>query len=160
LYLKTNAKGLTTISFPFKIIPYIYPINYLPMSARSFKLISILAVSCLFYETGKAQYVTIPDTAFVSWLQNPANGFSACMNGNQMDTTCSAIVNATALLCYAHPIRDLTGVQYFKNITRLDCSNDSLSFIPSFPATVTHINCQVNLLDSLPLLPTNLNDLN
>src|SRR5579871_3923550 len=37
----------------------------------------------------KAQYVTIPDTAFVSWLQN--NGFAGCMSGNQLDTSCNAV---------------------------------------------------------------------
>ncbi len=93
--------------------------------------------SCLFiclmlavFFPAEAQYVTIPDTAFVSWLNN--NGFSQCMTGNQMDTTCSAVLDSTDILCNNVPIRDLTGIQYFKSLDYLNCSNDSLYNIPPF----------------------------
>lgn len=52
-------------------------------------LISILP---LFKIESKAQFVTIPDTNFVNWLN--ANGFSSCMSGNDIDTTCSLILAA------------------------------------------------------------------
>ena len=38
----------------------------------------------------KAQWVTIPDANFVAWLET---NYPSCMNGNQMNTSCSAIVN-------------------------------------------------------------------
>src|SRR5579859_966250 len=79
----------------------------------------------------RAQYVTIPDTAFVSWLQG--NGYAGCMNGNQLDTTCGAVLGATSVVCSNLPIRDLTGVQYFKNLDTLYCSNDSLHNVPTLP---------------------------
>ncbi len=108
---------------------------------------SLLLICCIVFNTCKAQYVTIPDTVFATWLQN--NGFAGCMIGNQLDTTCSAILDSTTLNCFAVPIHNLTGVQYFKNLTYLDCSNDSLYFIPYLPATLTSLKCQFNNLDSL-----------
>ncbi|HWB62430.1 MAG TPA: hypothetical protein VG603_02885, partial [Chitinophagales bacterium] len=117
---------------------------------RAAKYLAIV-FTLFFFNTANAQYVTIPDATFVSWLQS--HGYAGCMNGNQLDTTCSAVVNATTMNCYAVPIRDLTGIQYFKNLTHLDCSNDSLYTIPAFPSTLTNINCDYNKLSSLPTLP-------
>ncbi len=114
--------------------------------------LSALVLGCfLFCDAARAQYVAIPDTAFASWLHS--NGFATCMNGNQLDTTCSVLLNATSLNCNAVPIRDLTGVQYFKNITSLDCSNDSIESIPAFPSMLSSINCDYNRLYSIPALP-------
>ena len=117
----------------------------------------LLTLLLAFSEGINAQYVTIPDTVFVNWLQS--NGYAGCMNGNQLDTTCPAVLNATAMSCYAVPIRDLTGLQYFKNLSTLDCSNDSLYNIPAFPSLLTSINCQYNNLQNLPALPVNLGTL-
>ncbi len=128
--------------------------KFLRSSVFTFTMLTLLFIA----ESAHAQNrVTIPDAAFVSWLQ--ANGYSGCLNGNQLDTTCAAVLNATTLEPFAVPIRDLTGVQYFKNITFLDCSNDSLTFIPSFPAALNNINCQYNQLTTLPALPASLSRL-
>jgi uncharacterized repeat protein (TIGR01451 family) len=106
----------------------------------------------------EAQYVTIPDTAFVSWLNN--NGFSQCMTGNQMDTTCSAVLDSTDILCNNVPIRDLTGIQYFKSLDYLNCSNDSLYNIPPLPSSITTLWCSANNLSALPSLSsTNVDNL-
>src|ERR1035437_1466492 len=68
----------------------------------------------------KTQYVTINDPNFVTWLQG---NYPNCMNGNQMDTTCADIINATSLSLVSNGyISDLTGIQYFINATYLDCS--------------------------------------
>jgi len=104
-----------------------------------------------------SQYVTIPDTAFVSWLN--ANGYSTCLNGNQLDTTCNALLGSEILNCYAVPIRDLTGIQYFKNLYSLDCSNDSLYSLPTLPTNLISLNCQHNHLTALPALPPGLQSL-
>ena len=117
----------------------------------------ICTLLLIIFAAQKAQAqnrVTIPDVAFVTWLQ--ANGYSGCLTGNQLDTTCAAVLNATTLEPFAVPIRDLTGVQYFKNISYLDCSNDSLTFIPAFPPALFNINCQYNQLTTLPALPASL----
>lgn len=107
---------------------------------------------------GKAQYVTLPDTVFAAWLQN--NGFASCINGRQLDTTCAAVVNATGLYIWDNSsLRNLTGIQYFKNLDTLSCQYDSLIYIPSFPSTLTYINVENNYLDSLPPLPAGLTTL-
>ncbi len=118
-------------------------------------VITVLLFGCL--NGIKAQYVTIPDTTFVNWLNT--NGFAGCLNGNQLDTTCSAVTTATSMSCNAVSIRDLTGIQYFKNLTYLDCSNDSIYYIPSLPPLLTSLSCDLNNLVSLPALPASLNEL-
>jgi hypothetical protein len=105
-----------------------------------------------------AQYVTIPDTAFANWLQN--NGFSACMNGNQLDTSCGQVLNADTFAMGAVGIVNLTGIQFFKNLVYLDCSENLITLLPALPPGLTFLSCWENELDSLPLLPTNLKFLN
>ncbi len=63
----------------------------------------------------KAQFVTIQDTSFVTWLQ--ANIPSA-MNANQMDTTSLAVTTRTIVDIHVmqqqnYYITNLTGIQYF-----------------------------------------------
>ncbi len=118
---------------------------------------ALVLIFILSFNSIKAQYVTIPDTSFVSWLN--ANGYASCLNGNQLDTSCPALLSTINLFCYAVPIRDLTGVQYFKNLNELDCSNDSLYSIPALPANLTFLNCEYNNLSNLPPLPATLRDL-
>jgi len=112
---------------------------------------SLLLIGGILFNTCKAQYVTIPDAVFVTWLQN--NGFASCMNGNQMDTTCAALFDSIQINCSNVAIRDLTGVQYFKNLIGLGCAFDSLYTIPALPKSLQLMNCQSNNLTSLPALP-------
>src|SRR5579863_455710 len=112
------------------------------------------ALLFLLASTARAQYVTIPDTTFVNWLNT--NGYASCLNGNQLDTTCSAVTGAFSMDCYAVSIRNLTGLQYFKNLRELTCSYDSLYLIPALPPLLTNIDCSYNNLDSLPALPSGL----
>lgn len=104
----------------------------------------------------KAQWVTIPDTAFVSYLQAT---FPACMNGNLLDTTCSGVVNEAYVFCSHRPIKDLTGIQYFDSLFYLYCSFDSLTSLPALPTSLTFLFCNNNQLNSLPALTGNLTDL-
>ncbi len=139
---------------------FIYLINKCSISYSvlpSKKIFIPLLLIVVFFSTARAQYVTIPDTNFVNWLDT--SGYAACMNGNQMDTTCGAILNAQALYCNAVPIRDLTGVQYFKSLYFLNCASDSLSTLPNLPVTLGFLTCQNNKLGSLPALPGGLTNL-
>ena len=104
----------------------------------------------------KAQhYVTIPDTAFARYLRNT---YPSCMNGNQMDTTCTAITSATTfsnILFYQFV--DLTGIQYFNHLLTLDCSNiNTITTIPKLPPLLTSLNVMDNQLTVLPALPNSL----
>ena len=117
------------------------------------KLPIILLTFLLLFTSIKsaAQFVTIPDVHFVSWLN--ANGFSGCMNGNQMDTTCNAIVNATSLNCYSASISNLSGISHFDHLDTLICQGNQLTSLPALPNTITYLDCQGNQLSSLPTLP-------
>lgn len=120
-----------------------------------------------------AQYVTIPDTNFVNWLNN--NGYSGCMNGNLMDTTCNIVITTQQVNCQNAQIADLTGIQYFDNLISLNCAfnqlttilfplslidldfdNNFVSELPNLPSGIHSIDCHNNLLVSLPDLPNTL----
>jgi len=122
------------------------------------KLFRALAFSLGFFLCSlslHSQWVTIPDTAFVSYLQAT---FPSCMNGNQMDTTCNAIVTAKGVYCSHRPIKDITGIQYFDLLDTLNCSYDSIAAFPNFPATLKWLNCGFsNSVISLPALPAGFN---
>jgi len=118
------------------------------------KIYLFILLAGLLFDTCHAQYVYLPDANFVLWLQ--ANGYSACLNGHSLDTTCSAVMTATSVVCSNTEIADLTGIQYFKALQMLDCSNDSIINIPALPATLTSFNCTNNYLATLPALPAHL----
>ena len=118
------------------------------------KKLCLIFCFCFLARATYAQYVTISDTAFVGWLTN--NGFAACMNDNQLDTTCPAVLNATSITCNITSIQNLDGVQYFKGLTELTCINGKLAIIPSFPSHLMAITCDGNFLHNLPPLPTTL----
>ena len=123
------------------------------------KHLLLILLAFALYMDSSAQYVTIPDVTFATWLRN--NGFSTCMNGNTLDTTCSTVLAAHGLYLGSvdinfQTIHDLTGIQYFKNLDTLEASSDYISIIPSLPAGITYLNLNSNNLSTLPALPTGL----
>ncbi len=116
---------------------------------------------CLWMGTIKAQnYVAIPDTNFVKWLKS--NGYSSCFNinvPNELDTTCSNVVNANSINCSSQKIADLTGIQYFDKLTDLSCYTNNLDSLPPLPPLLTGLSCHTNKLTSLPTLPAGLKTL-
>jgi uncharacterized repeat protein (TIGR01451 family) len=85
-------------------------------------------IVCTVAMSSEAQYVDIPDSLFRSFL---LYRYPGCMNAaGQLDTTCSEIlsveeleVNSVALVC-DYTYQDLTGLQYFKNLRKLNISNN------------------------------------
>jgi uncharacterized repeat protein (TIGR01451 family) len=109
----------------------------------------------------KAQFVNIPDTNFVTYLQQ---NFPLAMNGNLMDTSHVSILNAKSVYCSGLAITNLEGIQYFKSLDSLDCSSNSsfptYQFIyPILPDSLDFFNCSLNNLDSLYNLPSGLRTL-
>lgn len=119
------------------------------------KLIAILLMLLSF--NAKSQYVTIPDSTFAAWLSNK---YPLCMLGNQLDTTCNAILNETTINVFPYNFANLDGIQYFKSLKRLDVSDAWVYHIPSFPPTLEEIEINNNQLDSIPDLPPGLLKLN
>ena len=120
------------------------------------KLFTLLCFFLCLNYGAKAQYVTIPDPQFVSYLQAH---FPTCMNGNQMDTTCAGIISFTYMNCQNNSISDLTGIQYFDNLQTLYCGVNQLTNLPTLPNGLIYLSCPSNLLISLPTLPNNLQTL-
>ena len=123
---------------------------------RFFSLVSV-ATALLFCQTLKAQMVTIPDPNFLIFLQN--SDVAGCLTGNQLDASCSAVVNKTTLDCHNFNISNLTGIQAFVNLHVLDCNTNQLAALPALPAALTILNCTYNQLTALPGLPATLTHL-
>jgi uncharacterized repeat protein (TIGR01451 family) len=121
------------------------------------KTFLLLAFLGLTINTTKAQYVTIPDANFAAWLNL---NYPSCMNGNLMDTTCAGIINATNLVFGNSGIANLSGIEYFINLSYLDCQYNFLTDLPILPNSLDTLNCQGNLLTSLSNLPNSVVDLN
>ncbi len=105
----------------------------------------------------KAQWVTIPDANFVTWLQS---NYPSCMNGNLMNISCSAITTATQMDCSSQNISDLTGIEYFTSLVYLYCDNNQLSNLPTLSNSLIALHCSENQLHSLPNMPSSIDELN
>jgi uncharacterized repeat protein (TIGR01451 family) len=119
--------------------------------------VSIL-ITILFSHNNNAnaQWVTIPDPNFVLFLQE---NYPTCMNGDQMDTACTEIVNESYLSCQYLNIDDLDGIQYFSGLEYLDCDNNNLTYLPELPNLLSALSCSFNQLTSLPELPNSIIDI-
>ncbi len=120
---------------------------------KPLRLLPLLVIFCCLFTTTRAQYVTIPDTAFVSWLQQ---NYPTCMNGNQMDTTCAGIARAFLVNVGSKNISNLYGVQFFDSLTYLDCSRNLLSSLPPLPSKLKQLIAFENTLTTLPPIPDSL----
>lgn len=103
-----------------------------------------------------AMLVTIPDANFRAKLQSL---FPASFVNGQLETTSNQITFAGMLQVNNLNITDLTGIEYFVNLTYLDCSGNQLISMPNLPATITYLDCKKNKLTSLPTLPSGLESL-
>jgi len=115
----------------------------------------LIFLFCFIYGQAGAQFVNIPDTNFHAWLYN--NGYSGCMNGALLDTTCPDVVNTTKIFCDGKNISDITGIQYFDSLDSLFCGSNNLNFLPPLPNGLYRLDCSDNNLTSLPSLPPFLN---
>ncbi len=116
-----------------------------------------LIVCLLLSVFAKSQYVNIPDTSFRKYLISVV---PACFNKQgEMDTTCSGVLNQQFLACSGYSIKDVNGMQYFKNATLLSFTFTQIKKIPKLPSNLTDLGCSFSQLDSLPTLPSTVRDL-
>lgn len=115
-------------------------------------LLALLLMLCLATSL-PAQWITIPDANFATWLQT---NYPACMSGNQMDTTCTALVTANLVNVENKSIADLTGIQYFDSLKLLNCRTNQLTSVPRLPSRLITLQADVNQLTSLPSLPSSM----
>jgi uncharacterized repeat protein (TIGR01451 family) len=112
--------------------------------------LSTFIIFCLQLLPAKAQWVTIPDANFVNYL---TQNYPSCMNGNMMDVNCPQIVYASTLFVENSNISSLAGLEYFINLTDIDCSHNQLTSLPNLPSTLITLNCSFNQLTILPQVP-------
>jgi uncharacterized repeat protein (TIGR01451 family) len=111
----------------------------------------------------KAQsLVTIPDEAFVTWLNNYYPG---AMVGNQLNIDNQDIINTTTLnfltYSYSNYITDFTGLEYFINLTELDLTGTNCNFLPTLTNSLTYFKLGSSSfgLNTLPALPNSIRSL-
>ena len=103
---------------------------------------------------GSAQWVSIPDTNFVNYLQG---AFPSCINGNLLDTNATLLVNpATIFDCRYHQIHDLTGIRYFKTLLNINCENNLLTFLPLLPDSLIGLYARNNDIAYITAFPEKL----
>lgn len=110
--------------------------------------------AALFISTSiNAQTVEILDANFTVFLQT---NFPDCMSGNLLNTDCAAQQPGTEMNLSNLGITDLTGVEYFTNLTQLFCQDNAISILPTLPPNLFILICSNNELMSLPALPESL----
>jgi Leucine-rich repeat (LRR) protein len=101
--------------------------------------------------------VTIPDENFAQFLKEK---YPTCFIGNQLDITNSLITKEDSLSIDSLYIQNYSGLEYFKNLTFLDCSNNPASSLPKLSIHLKSLNCSQNFLTKLPKLDHHLVYLN
>jgi len=117
-------------------------------------IILLVTFNLVGISNAKAQFVTIPDPNFRTWL---IQQYPSCFNASQqMDTTCSEIVNEDTVIVSNLGIQNLTGIQYFDSLITLKCYSNFLTSLPTLPNTLLELSCSNNQLTTLPSLPDSL----
>lgn len=124
---------------------------------KIYSFLAILLISCFQVKQSNAQLVEIPDAQFRAYLINA--GFSGCMTGSQLNTSCPAINNANKLNLTGYNVQDLTGLEYFGGIDTLIVNSSSLGIIPSFPQSLRYISIGEGIFNQIPQLPFLLDNL-
>ena len=127
------------------------------------KITTLLASFFLLFSVAKAQYVNIPDTNFAKYLTKELQTSWWYKDNNNLywiDTTSSGVLNMLSLTPEVDSIKDLTGIEYFKNLQSLLCDYNQLTSLSKLPKTLTYLSCSNNLLTSLPKLSDSLTILN
>jgi uncharacterized repeat protein (TIGR01451 family) len=121
------------------------------------KKIFTLIFLVVFFADAKAQYVSIPDAKFATFLRI---NYPSAMSGSLLDTTNTGIVNATSLNCSYNLIANLYGVQFFDKLESLICTGNPITSWPALPASLKSLDCAQCSLTGLPALPDSLIELN
>lgn len=98
----------------------------------------------------QAQFVTIPDPNFVTYLQTQ---FPSCMSGNQLDTTCATTPFAQTMNMANKGIANFSGLEYFTQAMFIDVSNNPINSLPILTAPVSILrfgNCQFTSVPAIP----------
>ncbi|MFL5728641.1 MAG: leucine-rich repeat domain-containing protein [Cytophagaceae bacterium] len=121
------------------------------------KSILFCTLAFLFYRESEAQYITLPDPAFATFI---AANYPAAVNGsNQLDTNAAKTITGT-FNCKYKGINNASGLQYFQGLSKIYLTGNNLSTVPNLDKTVnlTDLILDTNKISSLPAL-SNLSNL-
>ena len=120
-------------------------------------IISIIVLASPFWGDGRGNAqstVFIPDTNFRNFLNT---NYPAFMDGSGDSLIIDSAATLTGTLnCSSQNIANLTGVEYFVNITQLWCFNNQLTSLPALTnnTALQELWCTSNQLTALPNLNT------
>lgn len=117
------------------------------------KKVIFLTLFLLTTLVSKAQYVTIPDSNFVTFLQDLV---PSAMLGNDLFIFSPQLSQVSKIDCSNLEIKSIEGIQYFDSLKELNCGFNEISKLPSLPKFLEKLTCHVNELDTLPKLPSSL----
>ena len=122
-------------------------------TTQKITLITVLLLNGVF--TSKSQtYVLIPDANFATYLKGL---LPSAMKGNSLNIASALVTTETQTINIGgQDIKDLSGIQYFTSLTRLECSLIGLTSIPALPNSLQFLDCGSNNLTELPALPNSL----
>jgi internalin A len=113
-------------------------------------LFLVWMVRIVLSETLYAQYVTVPDANFASFL---VSNYPSAMNGtNQLDTTIAKTITGNFIAVNKN-ISNISGIEYFINISQLTLSGNKIVSLPaSFSrlTKITKLELDSNKLTTLP----------
>jgi Leucine-rich repeat (LRR) protein len=85
-------------------------------------------------------YRYIPDVNFRTFLRiTLALPFN--IGGDSLDISSTAVTSLTSINCSSKSISDLTGIQYFSNLTILNCNSNLLTSLGTLPSNLTQLYC-------------------
>ena len=93
----------------------------------------------------------IEDPNFLAYLQN---NYPQTIINDSLDI--DATSGITEINISNHGLTSIEGIQFFSDLTDLNCASNQLTSISELPLSLTSFNCSVNNLTSLPELPEDL----
>ncbi len=128
-------------------------INHILKNAIRFTSCVLLFISTLHINAQTT--VAIPDANFRAKLMS---SYPSVMTGNQLNIAAAKNFTSDLIFTYSN-ISDLTGIQYFTSVFKIDASNNNLTTIPDISATTSlqYLFLNNNKLTQLPNLSTLVN---
>ena len=122
----------------------------IPHMKKTITLLSL--VLCL--QTKAQTWFVVPDTAFVTYLHTIVPG---AMQNDSLDITNTLVTTTTHTInVRAKHISNLSGIEYFTSLKNLDCSQNTITALPTLANSLIKLWCSNNALTSLPVLPASL----
>ena len=101
-----------------------------------------------------------PDANFLTYMRSLCGSSSNLILTDRKEEylTKAELQSLTSLNVSGKSISDLTGVGLLTYLKTLNCSSNSLSWLPTLPSSLTSLNCSSNELTSSPTLPSGIQE--